>query len=115
MFFDSDPVSFSVSPKIGMHDIIGMLLVSADIGFKIRYRISASMLISADIITDKIIGCCFLDNIPESTPCFTCSLWTDVMFTYLSLVKQAKFALVVGIVRLSQGEHHIVLSRMYLT
>ncbi len=43
---------------IGMHNIIGMLLVSADIGFKINGQ-------HADIrryrVTNKIIGCCFLD------------------------------------------------------
>ncbi len=44
-----------------MHDIIRMLSVLADIGFKIKYQISTSPLIYADIITDQITGCCFLD------------------------------------------------------
>ncbi len=44
---------------IRMHDIIGMLSVSADIGLKIN-QISASMPISTDIITNKITACCFL-------------------------------------------------------
>ncbi len=68
--------------KIGIHVIIGKVLVSAVIGFKITYRISASTAISANIITKKIIGCCFLDQTPESTPCFPCSLWADIMFIY---------------------------------
>ncbi len=40
---------------------------------------------------------------PESTPCFTCFLWTDVIFTHFSLVKQAKFVLVVGILMIVSG------------
>ncbi len=39
--------------------IISTLL--ANIGFKINYRISASIPIFADKITNKIRGCCFLD------------------------------------------------------
>ncbi len=46
---------------LGMHDIIGTLLVSDNISFKIKYWILASMPISANMTTDKIIGCCFLD------------------------------------------------------
>ncbi len=42
-------------------NIISTSSISADTGFKIKYRISASTLISTDIITDKIISCCFLD------------------------------------------------------
>ncbi len=66
----------------GMHDIISTSVVSAGTGFKIKYPISASMPISINIITDKITGCCFVHWTPESTSCFTCSLCTDVMFTY---------------------------------
>ncbi len=66
-----------------MHDIIRKSSLSADIGFKINYGISANMPISTEIITDKVTGCCFLDLTPESTPFFTCSLWTDIMFTYI--------------------------------
>ncbi len=47
--------------ELGMHNIIGTLSVSADIGFKIDFQISASTPMSADIITNKITGCCFLD------------------------------------------------------
>ncbi len=46
--------------KVGMHDTFGTLSLSADIGFKIRYQILASTLMSVNIITDKITGCCFL-------------------------------------------------------
>ncbi len=84
---------------LGMHDIIGMLLVSANIGVKIKYWILASTPISINMTIDQIIGCCFLDSMPELTPCVTCSLWTDIM----SLVKQAKFAPVVGIVMTVSG------------
>ncbi len=49
-----------------MHDIIGMLSVLADIGFKIKYRISVSIAISTNIITNKITGCCFFGKMPES-------------------------------------------------
>lgn len=35
---------------LGMHDIIGMISVSADIGLKMKYWILTNMLISADII-----------------------------------------------------------------
>ncbi len=45
---------------LGMHDIIGMLTASDHISFKNKYQILASMLISADIISDEITGCCFL-------------------------------------------------------
>ncbi len=55
---DALPVFFIVC-AVGMHNIISTLSVSADIGFKIKYRISASMLISTDIITDTITGRCF--------------------------------------------------------
>ncbi len=45
----------------GMHDIIGTLSASDDIGFKINCLISTSTLISADIITPpKKLGYCFL-------------------------------------------------------
>ncbi len=40
--------------SLGMHDIIGTLSVMADVGFKLTYQKSASMLISVNIITDKI-------------------------------------------------------------
>ncbi len=49
------------TPKVGMHDIIRTLPVSANMCFKFKYRISASTLKSADIITDEITGCYFID------------------------------------------------------
>ncbi len=45
----------------GCMTLLACYLVSADIGFKINYQISASTLIPTEIITDKITGCCFLD------------------------------------------------------
>ncbi len=42
---------------VGMHNIIGTLSVSASIGFKIKYRKSASTSISTNLLLD----CCFLN------------------------------------------------------
>ncbi len=67
--------------KLGTHNIICTLSVSAETGFKIKYQTSTSTLIFVNIITDLKKGC-FPDLMPESVPCFTRSLWTDVMFTY---------------------------------
>ncbi len=45
----------SLAVFLGMHNILATLLLSANIGFKIKYRP-----ISDDMITYKILGCCFL-------------------------------------------------------
>ncbi len=52
--------SLKVFPR-GMHDIIGTLSVSGDIGIQINYWILAGTTICADIITHKIIGYFFID------------------------------------------------------
>ncbi len=76
-----------------MHNIIGILSVSY-IAFKINDQILARLPISTNIIAAKIIGCCFFDLTPEFVSHVPCG--QSVCLVTLSLVKQAKFTLMVG-------------------